>query len=306
MSDKTLLKETFFKKDFNSKNANIQRKLFGNTIINNYNGRKEIIVYKKDFEVPAEVSVNTNIDRTRHFIYNESGYLEPVEQLNNLVELLQNSLRSSRKRTLDNLYGYCLSNNFDYFITLTFRPDINRYDINEVNYAWQKFKQKMQYYFKDITIILIPEPHPKSGAFHFHGLIGNANLDKYLEIAINNNKDSQFYGQPLKNKFGRQIYNFNSDFYQYGFSTIVKIEPDTPKKKIVNYLIKYISKEIVETDKGPATNVRYNKKSYYHTRNLIRKEKQVCHFEMSDLEEILKSFEKTKENDKFIVFEIKD
>ena len=229
-------------------------------------------------------------------------YVGKAKNLKNRVSQYFNKGKKLQKvqAMVDKIYD------FDYFITLTFRPDINRYDINEVNYAWQKFKQKMQYYFKDITIILIPEPHPKSGAFHFHGLIGNANLDKYLELAINNNKDSEFYGQPLKNKFGRQIYNFNSDFYQYGFSTIVKIEPDTPKKKIVNYLIKYISKEIVETDKGPATNVRYNKKSYYHTRNLIPKEKQVCHFEMSDLEEILKSFEKTKENDKFIVFETKE
>lgn len=306
MTNKEKLKKEYYKYDYNSKKSALKTRFLGNVIINDYNGKKELIVYNKDFIVPDGVPINNNIDRTRKFFYNENNCLQAKNTTNTdkLLENLQSSLMNSRKRSLDNLFGYCLSNKFDYFITLTFDSSINRFDLDCVNYSWKKFKQKMQYYFPDITIVLIPEGHPTSGAIHFHGLIGNANLDKYLVEAKNNNKKSEHYGELLKSKFGYQIYNFIDTFYTAGFSTVVKIDPETPQKKVVNYLVKYISKEITDTEKNKATNVRYNKKSYYCTRNLIAKTKQVCYLEKEQLQEFISKAELTKQTTRFVVYEL--
>lgn len=306
MKEKNLLKTRFFKKDYNSKKSYIQSELVGNTIINDYNGQKEIIIYKADFIVPKSTQINKDIDRSRKFFYNENKRLQPkeIDNIENLLQSLESSLFNSRKRTLDNLYGYALSNTWNYFITLTFDTSIDRHDIDCVNYAWQKFKKKLQYYFPNIKIILIPEGHPTSGAIHFHGLIGNADFDKYLIEARNNkklNKDktpNKHYGELLKTKHGYQIYNFIDTFYTCGFSTVVKIDRDTPQKKIINYLSKYISKET------STTNVRYNKKSYYCTRNLIAKEKQVCYLEKEQLQEFISKAELTKQTTRFVVYEL--
>ena len=69
---------------------------------------------------------------------------------------------------------------------------------------------------------------------------------------------------------------------------------------MANYLVKYISKDV------QTTNIRYNKKSYYCTRNLLSKEKTVCLLSEDEINEILNkrlidNLQIHKENEKFII-----
>ena len=116
----------------------------------------------------------------------------------------------------------------------------------------------MRYKYENFDYIIVPERH-KTGELHFHALINGIN-EKEFTIAINNDKKSKYYNQPLqrvRKKSGEkyQVYNLQS-FSKYGFTDVEKIEsPD----KVANYISKYITKELVTT---------FNKKRYWASKNL--------------------------------------
>lgn len=285
-----------------------QSKNKANVVINEYMHEKEIMIFKDSFFYRGDIKVDTNIDRTRNWIYNDLGVLEPTEKnLNGTIFNLYNSLKDSRKRTLQNFHGYVRSNAWSYFLTLTFK-DKDKLSEDEVGYLWQLFRQKLQYRFPDIKIICVREHH-KKGGLHFHGLLGNCNLDKYLRIAINSAEfyedrkgdkhPNKYYMQQLKNEFGDQVYNIDSKIYSEGHLTIVKIK-EFNYDKISRYLSKYFLKE----------NVSFNKKTYWHTNNLNFYNKHCAYLTNNEQHELLKeinllNFVNYKETEKFYLFTLK-
>ncbi|MBQ8749240.1 MAG: hypothetical protein IJZ29_02060 [Clostridia bacterium] len=296
-----------------------------NTIINNFKDYTEVIVYKHEFNISGNPNL-TDVDRSRKFGYNEHGQLVPLTADASLSKL-QQTLVDSRKRSLDNLFGYALSNEWKYFITLTFDPNeiADRTSRDCVNYAWKLFRQKMQYIFKDITIIVVTENH-ELGGIHFHGFLGNCDLSPYLEQGIDHmeylydydyNKQEKIYkldkhGNKIKNKHylkpmtdtfidwnGNKkelpIYIFKNNFFKYGFSTIVEIEKGSNSRQIANYLTKYFTKD-------QQSNIAYNKKSYYRTKNLKFKNKEVSKKSETEMLELVSGLPIKKETDKFIVY----
>ena len=111
-------------------------------------------------------------------------------------------------------------------------------------------------------------------------------MEPYLIRAINPHTDKPIYSN------GRAVYNLK--LFKFGFSTVVKC--DDNKLKVVNYLCKYIIKDF--------GNIGYNKKTYYHTRNLNYKTKQF--FLMQDekyFSDYLVDY-KYRETEKLIVYRV--
>lgn len=273
-----------------------------NTIINRFKDFDEIVFYKNNFELPNGTDVIKDIDRTRKWIKDETGVLSPIDE-NIKLEDLKKTLFDSRKRSLDNLYGYVLCNDWQYFVTITFKHGKTKKLSDEVvKYQWQKFRQQLQYRFPDIKILLVPEDTPNGvHGMHFHGFMGNADLGDYLCPARNNKKflkdgsPNLYYGEMMYTEYGDPIFNFLPSFVNVGYTTIVKIK-DCNNLKLINYITKYLNKD--------SSNFDYNENSYLRTYNLDFKQKEVCMFTKKQKEDLINSLfvQKYKETDKFIVY----
>lgn len=155
------------------------------------------------------------------------------------------NLYDALHRTKTNIIDIAKSNDWEWFITITFdKQKVDRYNYDLIASKMKKLlnnlKQRKAPYLK---YLLVPELH-KDGAIHFHGLlsqIGDINAFK------TNKKDKQ----------GKDIYNFKD--FNLGFTTATKVK-DT--KAVSNYISKYISLELVI--------IRKNKHKYWCSKNLER------------------------------------
>ncbi len=284
-----------------------QKKQKANIVIHEYPDKKEVLIFKDAFWQRDMSNINTNIDRTRKFFYDDNGVLCPknIDDSNSIFQLLLR-LEDGRKRSLQNFYSYACANNWDYFLTVTVKSTskFNKYVDEDVKYVWKLFRQKMKYRFEDIKILAVPEYH-KKGGLHLHCLLGNCNIDKYLSIGINSKVyikqkgqliPNPHYLEPMFTKFGDQIYNLSPKVYNYGHSEVVKIR-DNDNFRISNYMTKYMLKDKAQ--------VKYCNKLFFRTQNLdhantlcsfvIEEEKQKF---LSDLN--LLNMIRYKETDKLI------
>ena len=76
----------------------------------------------------------------------------------------ERSLVVSQNRTLNKIYEISRSNDWDYFLTLTFNPEkVNSYDYEEVTKKLSQWIKNMKRkYAPDLKYLLVPERH-KSG-----------------------------------------------------------------------------------------------------------------------------------------------
>lgn len=143
----------------------------------------------------------------------------------------------SQRRSKQMIIEYARANNWKWFITLTFNPDL----VDSTNY--DECYKKVSKYFNNIRsrkcpnikYLLVPEQH-KSGRWHFHGLISDAD-DILLGI-------SHFKGS---------VYNING--FKYGFTTATKVK-DT--KRVSTYISKYITKETADLTIGKHRYIKSN------------------------------------------------
>ena len=297
-----------------------------NVIINQFKDFTECIVYKYEFDLGLNPNLS-DIDRSRKFEYNDKGVLVSKDPNYTISDLLD-TLISSRKRTLDNVYGYALCNEWRYFFTLTFDPNKikDRTDRDCVLYAWELFRKKMQYLFKDIKLFCVIENH-ELGGIHFHGFIGNANLAPYLVQGIDtkeyqyeydfnkqckvykldkngNKKVNKHYLQPMTDSYTEKdtgikhtipVYIFKDNFFKYGYATLVELEKGTKTAHITSYLTKYFTKD-------QSSSIQYNKKAYFHTHNISFKEKTVKCLNENELQELVQGLDLKKDTDRFTVY----
>lgn len=114
-----------------------------------------------------------------------------------------------------------MENDFEYFATFTVKSkaNCNRYELEDVQLELRKLLKSYKRKNNDFAYIIITEEH-KDGAYHFHGLVKNLN-DLYIN-------DNGYFSCKHFDKLG-----FNS------FSKIKNYE------KCCNYILKYISKDMV-------------------------------------------------------------
>lgn len=178
----------------------------------------------------------------------------------------ERSIQSSLNRTKRKIYDYGRSNVWDWFITLTFER-VEEFNAENFERCKSKvsdwFKNIRKKYCKNIKYLAIPEQH-KSGAWHFHCLVSNCDgLD--FEVAKNNRLyledengeyildkygariPNKYYGKELRMSYPDGDYIYNIKQYRNGFTTATKI---TDTKKAVSYVIKYVTKEVVQCGFG--------------------------------------------------------
>lgn len=181
----------------------------------------------------------------------------------------ETSDKAQEERTHCQLYsirrkikGYALANSFQWFVTLTFNPEkVDSFDYETAKDTLLKWCRWMRDTYESIKFdyLIVPELH-KSGAVHFHGLMGNIPAS-FVEAT--NPKT----GEPVI-RHGRQVYNLKD--WKYGFSDCEKIESP---ERAASYITKYVTAALL-TDKK-----MYNKKRYFNSQGLKR---PIVTFAMSD------------------------
>ena len=242
-------------------------RFFFDGFVNSFKNFKEIVVYKHKFDVmrgnehmlcvdseTGECSFNS-YNRMRKFVDLDGVLVPKNDNIVAHIDDLQRTLYESRRRALDNVFGYILANDWQYFVTLTFSPDkVDRENDDSCRYAYKLFIKRLRYYYPTAYALFVPERHPKSGKLHLHGLVGGCDLSSWLKVATYKNS-------VIKTDCGNIVYNL--ELYEFGFSTVCKLNGDT--LRIANYISKYMIKDF--------GTIGYNKKSFYHTRNLAFKDK---------------------------------
>ena len=155
----------------------------------------------------------------------------------------ERSLKSSKSRTIQKIYEITRSNDWEYFITLTFNPEkVDSFNYSEVTEKLSKWLNNLKSrYAPELKYIIVPELH-QSGRFHFHGLFANIGNMSMIDS-----------GKCLLD--GSIIYNLGN--YNLGFTTATKIKDCS---RVSSYITKYISKDLCAVTSG--------KKRYWSSRNL--------------------------------------
>lgn len=198
-------------------------------------------------------------------------YISPEEAASRKERSLISSLNRSKRM----IYDYGRANKWEWFFTLTFER-VDQFD--EYNFA--AAKKKVSDWFHNIKkkcpklkALIVPEQH-KSGAWHFHALVSNADeltfvnavnnqkfrLDKNGEVMLNKKGEpvpNKYFGEYLRTSYPDGEYIYNIKEYKSGFSTATKIN-DT--YKATSYIVKYITKDLCECTFG--------KQRYLVTKNL--------------------------------------
>ena len=131
--------------------------------------------------------------------------------------------RVSISRTRRNIRELALSNQFEYFATLTINSDYcDRFHLTDCQNLLRQKLKKLKRKNSEFAYIFITEKH-KNGAFHFHGLVKG--IDDFY---INENG-----------------YLSHKLFDEIGFNSFSKIKDYT---KCCNYILKYITKDCVKNE----------------------------------------------------------
>ena len=186
------------------------------------------------------------------------------------------SIRQSMHRTKDKIWNICLSNEWEYFITFTFNPKIvNSKDYDDCSsklHDWLDNAKK--YCAPDLKYCIVPEFHSDKEKYHFHALMSNLGNIQLIDSGRRKDRGTKI------------IYNIAN--YRLGFSTAIPVSKDsTSQSKIVGYMLKYITKDLLALTQG--------KKRYWYTRNTCEKPVIDTFLVESDK---LQDFTEALENDK--------
>lgn len=164
----------------------------------------------------------------------------------------------SLSRTRKMVFDYARCNNFKFFVTLTFNPNlVDSFDYLDSQKAMTSWLNNLRHKFPAMKYLGVPELH-KSGRYHFHFLMSG--IDGLTMV------DS---GHRTPN--GQVIYNLPD--YRYGFSTAIKVYESGAK--LAGYLSKYISKDLAQHTK--------NRKRYWSSRNLVLPAVDTCLMSLQDV-----------------------
>lgn len=156
---------------------------------------------------------------------------------------VKRSITVSTNRAKNMIYDYARSNDFEWFVTMTFNPEkVDSFDYSACSRKLSDWiKNVRRRYSPDIRYLFVPELH-KSGRYHFHGLLGEIGT---LPLVDSGKRDHD-----------QVIYNI--DNYKLGFTTATKI---LDKQRTATYIGKYITKELSGHIRG--------KKRYWNSKNLM-------------------------------------
>lgn len=164
----------------------------------------------------------------------------------------------SLSRTRQQIFNYARCNHFDFFVTLTFNPQlVDSFDYSVSSKVMSDWLSTIRRKYPDLKYVGVPELH-KSGRYHFHFLM--AGID----------------GMPMvdggkRTPKGQVIYNLPS--YRFGWSTAIKVYEQGAK--LSGYLTKYITKDLAKVTK--------NRKRYWCSRNLTLPYIETTNLELNEV-----------------------
>lgn len=198
------------------------------------NGQKQVRIYSAIIQENSHImgvdedgvilkGYTPNVDRSRKQDGERTKYQE------------EKCLNTSVNRSKDNIIQLARSNNWEWFVTLTFRPEeCDRYDFKEcrkrVTTFFNNLKKRK---CPNVAYLGVPEQHD-DGAWHFHVLVSGID-----EITDN------FTQHYKKGEVVEGVYRMNGA-WSYGFDTISRVQ-DT--KRVSNYILKYITKDMMRDTK---------------------------------------------------------
>lgn len=157
--------------------------------------------------------------------------------------------REILRRAREQIFDITMCNDFDYFVTWTFSPEVvDRSDFQAIYKKLGKWLNNMVER-KNMTYIIIPEFHKDKKNIHFHGLI-KGDLT-YIPCV------SPKSGKPLIHKnTNTQIMSIRE--FKMGFNSAIQLHGE--KLHVAKYITKYITKN----------SERVGKRYYFSSRDLKR------------------------------------
>ena len=219
------------------------------------NGITEVRVYSKPigeyFDKSAYIHSRLILRDGDDHSYFYNPFTDMVEKMVELdllepdlsAQKKEHSLNVSFNRTRANLFKYLRMVKWEYFITLTFNPEIvDRYDFILCMSKAKKWINNQKFHnAPDLKYILVPEHH-RDGAWHIHGVLADVGNMKFVNSGH-------------KDKSRRVIYNLSG--WQNGFSTATVIGDYL---KVTTYITEYITKDLCRITAG--------KNRYYRSKNI--------------------------------------
>lgn len=207
-----------------------------NTLLVKYKNSWQLRTY--EFNIKSDL--DNELDKTDVFTDKSGSDFESTEDEIDLAfatvdekyHFEGHSAYVSVNRSKNKIFYYARSNDWTngYFVTLEI--DQNRFDGRDYKVASdliRKFTKYLRKYNCDIYALFVPELHPTSGRFHFHGLVssGIEDLIKYSGHVSH----------------GHKIFNFVRG-WTYGFSNVTKVQNTLAVEK---YICKYTTKELLNS-----------------------------------------------------------
>lgn len=220
-----------------------QSKKYGN--LETYNAK--VIEYEGETHVTHYLKAITR----GHTKVKKSNFRKDYINVDRTDKEIEHCLNQALRRTKNTIYYIARSNEWDYFITLTFNREIvdsSDYDlvVKKLMTFLNNLKSRKCH---ELKYLIVPEFHADNLHYHLHGLLSNTG-------------DMVFRDSGLITDDGKTIYNIVD--WSYGFTTATKID-DT--KRVSSYVTKYITKQ--------TCSILKNKKRYYASRNCNRVEEQL-------------------------------
>lgn len=188
---------------------------------------------------------------------NKNGY-EEINRKSQHIDK-EDVERISIARSRRNIREIALSNNFEFFVTLTLNSSsCDKFSLSSCQEKLRKTLKAYKRKNKDFAYLLITEKH-KDGAFHFHGLMKGINNSDLIEF-----KEGSGYQIPYKIldyiRNGLPIYKLNYFDDKLGYCTLSKIHDYA---KCCNYICKYITKDCIKNEARDCLYIfQRSKKSY--------------------------------------------
>lgn len=217
-----------------------------------------VTFYKKTITRKKDIELNETQKETHN-----SNFTKSFQNENRTEEQAEHCKKVSLSATKNRIYNIARSNNWEWFITLTF--DRNKTDSSDYNmtvYRLHTFLNNLQKRkCPNMKYLIVPELHCDKEHYHFHGLLSGVDN---LRFCFSGHFD----------KGGKPIYNITD--WTYGFTTATQVQ-DT--QRVSSYITKYITKDTEQRLK--------NKKRYLCSRNIDRTEPT---FHLLDEEEFLEMY----------------
>lgn len=201
----------------------------------NYPNGAQIRIYSDIQNLPMEEK-----EKKKHYslafnpFTEQYGFVEVLPAVSEVDEEFKKneSVRISLTRTVNTIYHLSRSNNWDWFITLTFNPDlVDSFDYSECTRCLSKWLNNVRRSCPDMRYLVVPERH-QSGRYHFHGLFADCDALGFTDSG-------------KKTSDGQTIYNVGK--YRLGFTTATRINDNA---RVTKYICKYINKDLIIDSPG--------------------------------------------------------